>query len=351
MKKQMIAVAVASAFAVPAMAQVTVSGMLESGYVSRDTASVKTNTIGRGFVGTPHFKMTGTEDLGGGLRASVHLQLDINASVTASDASVWANGTGFSVASIALQGAFGRVELGDFTPAPRDGGGVYRFMGDIGRLASPTVLATTATANEVVAFNSGAYVNAVQYSTPVISGLQANLYASRAGKITASAREATGDGYSVTGTLAGLRFSLGSEQLATTASPAGNAKRRLDTIAASYNLGFARVGVVNAVNKTEAATVLKSDATGLHIAAPVGSSLLVGATATRYKTSGTTAKNDVMTLGVKYDLSKRTNIQATYQTVKTGTTGLAGFATRGLDVNGRTGATTNGYGIQAQHNF
>jgi len=347
MKKQAIAAAVAAAFAVPAMAQVTVSGMIEAGYVSRDSEALKTNTIGAGFFGTPHVKFTGAEDLGGGLKAGFHLQMDLNGGPSASNntlnpfANNGATSTNehFSVASANISGGFGRIEIGKFSVAPRDGGGVYRFMGDIGRLASTSAGAS---------MNSAAYMNAVQYSTPTISGISANFYSSQAGKVDTAADPGDATGYNLTGSVAGVRFSLGTEQAQTATTAADSkARKRLDTLAVSYDFGIARVGIVSATDKSEATSQVKTDAQGLHLATTQGATTF-GASVTRYKRGA--SKNDVVALGAKYDLSKRTNVTATYQTVKASTT-IVDFATRGLLVSGRDNATTNGYGLQVQHNF
>jgi predicted porin len=75
MKKHLIAAAVAGALAVPAMAQVTVYGLLDMGYSNvstKDTDGDTTDTVGinngAGLSGS-RLGFKGTEDLGGGLKA------------------------------------------------------------------------------------------------------------------------------------------------------------------------------------------------------------------------------------------------------------------------------------------
>lgn len=78
MKKHLIAVAVAAAFAAPAMAQVSISGTLGAGFtatsLSVGTADTQGIDSGENGYSTSIIQLSGSEDLGGGLRASFVLQ-------------------------------------------------------------------------------------------------------------------------------------------------------------------------------------------------------------------------------------------------------------------------------------
>jgi len=113
MKKHLIAVAVAAAVATPAMAQVTVSGIIDSGYLSRkdqvNLIDIKRNETGNANgASTSQLNFAATEDLGGGLRASAFHNVGLNSNTggeTARD--TW----------VALAGGFGEFRTGRFTPA------------------------------------------------------------------------------------------------------------------------------------------------------------------------------------------------------------------------------------------
>ena len=61
----------------------------------------------------------------------------------------------------------------------------------------------------------------------------------------------------------------------------------------------------------------------------------------------------MMTVGVKYSLSKRTALFASYQESKGGSAAVAtGFAnTRGMDVVADTNKKNTGYGVSVVHSF
>lgn len=113
MKKNLIAVAVAAAFATPAMAQVTVSGIIDSGYLSRkdqvNLIDIKRNETGNANgASTSQLNFAATEDLGGGLRASAFHNVGLNSNTGGEAArDTW----------VALAGGFGEFKTGRFTPA------------------------------------------------------------------------------------------------------------------------------------------------------------------------------------------------------------------------------------------
>jgi len=113
MKKHLIAVAVAAAVATPAMAQVTVSGIIDSGYLSRkdqvNLIDIKRNETGNANgASTSQLNFAATEDLGGGLRASAFHNVALNSNTGGEAArDTW----------VALAGGFGEFKTGRFTPA------------------------------------------------------------------------------------------------------------------------------------------------------------------------------------------------------------------------------------------
>ena len=369
MKKHLVATAVAAAFAVPVSAQVTISGNIEAGYTSKDvralsstTSTVKQSNIGSGHFGTPQINFGATEDLGGGLKASFLLSREFNTGSGSDDVTGQYNQTWVSLA-----GGFGTVQVGKFAHATRDAGGVYRFMGDIGRLAG--------------SMNSlDERVNGIQYVSPAFNGFTVSLASSDADHSVTSATQATDNAkpaslssMGLRGSVAGVNFSIGRETLKFLATQAGanQAELDLDTIGAGFKIGPANVGVVVAKQELQLATGASGgqrDARGVHVAYPMGA-FTIGASMTNYQVSpaagGAKPKADITTFGARYALSKRTSIVGSYQQLKNSgaadalavssgasaiNTGTIG-GTRGLGVVETTGQTTSGIGLTVVHNF
>jgi predicted porin len=353
MKKHIIAVAVASAVAVPAVAQVTISGNLEAGYVNRDiNASMKHEGVGK-MVGTPNLTFRGAEDLGGGLKAEFRLTYDIDTATGAKNSRAVDNGETspsstshgqFDIATVGVSGGFGSIAFGKNSHATRDLGGVYRFLGDIGRLPS--------------ALNSEAYINnTVQYVTPSFSGIRASFGYSSGGKQGPGGNDIdVGNGSTEFSKVVSMGASGKIGQVALAAaretshySDAVESKQELTSIGGNYNLGIARVGLIYAARDTKVSgsATRQLKGTGFHAAAPVAG-MTVGFSYTKYEQAANST--DIMTIGGKYDLSKRTAVFASYQTVKAGTAAISVTA-RGLNLSETAGRTNMGYGLTLVHNF
>jgi predicted porin len=122
MKKHLIAAAVASAFVMPAMAQnVTIGGYFEASMASTnftDNATADTNVVDQGAFGSSRLIISGSEDLGGGLKAGFRLESSIGVSGTIGGG-MGSSGAGPDVffnrgAELNLSGAFGMVRFGKF---------------------------------------------------------------------------------------------------------------------------------------------------------------------------------------------------------------------------------------------
>jgi predicted porin len=330
MKKHLIAAAVAGALAVPAMAQVTISGNVEAGYISMKNTDKSTNSTVNNFVGTPNITLSGSEDLGGGLKASFKLVNEIETQ----------NGSGadeYEETSLALSGGFGTVKLGMFNAAGRDFGGVYRFFGDIGRLES--------------SMNPGANSqNSIMYQTPKFNGFSAAFSNSTAGGRTATGTVAAkNSSYILRGDIAGFKVAYAATEVK--AANTGATSDKVTGLAGSYDFKIAKVGIVSAKRET----TVDVKALGLHVAAPVGP-VTLGFSQTTYEESGNDEETKIMALAAKYSLSKRTAVYATWQKISDDASGNATDidTTRGLSLKlpTTTGATSNtGYGISVVHKF
>jgi predicted porin len=140
MKKHLIAAAVAAAVAVPAAAQVTVYGVMDLGYGSKEysnnnyQAASKGETSGvlGGQLSSSRLGFRGTEDLGGGLKANFVLELGFRSSGTQLDTDAGKERT----ATVGLQGGFGKLDLGWSKTASQlimeryTAGGANNFVGE-----------------------------------------------------------------------------------------------------------------------------------------------------------------------------------------------------------------------------
>jgi predicted porin len=331
MKKHLIAAAVAGALAVPAMAQVTISGALEAGYISKKNADKSTNSTVDTIVGTPNITFKGSEDLGGGLKAGFTLKQNIDTPTGAQ--------SNFAQSQLDLSGGFGKISLGRFDAAGRDFGGVYRFFGDIGRLVS--------------SMNPGGdTVNNFMYTTPKFNGFSAAFSDSRGGgRTTISAAAEKVSSYILQGDIAGFKVAYAATEIK--AANTGATSEKVTGLAGSYDFKIAKVGVVSAKREDTGNNDVK--VLGLHAAAPVGP-VTLGFSQTTYEESDNNKETKIMALAAKYSLSKRTAVFATWQKISDDASGNANDigSTRGLSLAlpTTTGATSNtGYGISVEHKF
>jgi predicted porin len=335
MKKHLIAAAVAGALAVPAMAQVTVSGVVDLGYQSFERAGtgaaagkkVRTSAVGDNMVATPTLAITGSEDLGGGLKAGFSIVQEFQA-----DNGVKSTDKDYTYVTVNVQGGFGNVSLGRMNHATRDLGGIYRFFGDIGRLPGT--------------FNSSAaQTNTIQYQSPSIGGFTASVGMSDAGKTTADVDSASLTTYGLRGKIAGLNVGISQED---SEAAAGGAKTKLTTIGGSYDLGAAKVGLVY-VNKNPDGDNNNTKGYSVNLAVPLSGFTVGGSYASFESDAADEAK--VMTLALEYPLSKRTSVFGSYQSIDSDGAGAGISSTRGLPLAEVPGDKSNGYGISVVHKF
>jgi predicted porin len=353
MQKHIIAAAVAAAVAVPAMAQVKVSGNVEAGYAS----AKKGNAVGSTYqqtglesqiVGTPVIRFSGSEDLGGGLKANFQLDFEFNADDGTVDGIATTSGGGadLGVSTVGLSGGFGSLTLGKGATRARDGGGIYRFFGNQGRLAA------SSTSGAIKFTSEDERESLIEYVTPTIQGFSASVAYHGAGNTAAGAPAANGSSASLRGRVGPATFQVGQERQ--TGIQTANTTRvkaiTFTTVAANANLGMARVGLVYVERYEAEATTSKPKATGLHVAVPM-SAFTVGGSYTDYRGTASGSNTKVMALNGVYALSKRTAVHGTYQTVTGGTVKADIMSSRGLNVGEVAGQTNAGYAISVVHSF
>ncbi len=376
MKKHLIAAAVASAFTVPAMAQnVGISGTIDINpyYSSKFTEDGGNSTNRSGSQGgsaraggwsTSVLSFSGTEDLGGGLKAGFFFNQELRQTDGSENArDIW----------LSLQGGFGEFKFGRQPTAVEAGWGAIAVTGTTnsagstdspgydliaGSLgASQTRAAHLAdTALAAAGGSMARQAGVLRYTTPNINGLVASVeYINNKVDASETAGKGTVDqvsgnitftmgklvvvgGYGqrdVTGTLSANGSSTGVE--ATTSSDA-----EVSYIGGTYDLGFAKLNYAYGAREDKtAAGAVASDVTvhNIGISIPMGAATF---TASYY--DGEDKRNGVVNnerdlnghqIGVRYSLSKRTTAY-----------GVVGVnKNEGTGANAQTKVTSHGVGL------
>jgi predicted porin len=357
MKKHLIAIAVASAVATPAIAQVSLSGNLDIGVGKTEVNNVsRTSTVSGMFV-TPDIRFSGSEDLGGGLRATFRLTQEFNVSDGRYVDSLTGTGTGattaastpqdvngattatfgesrFQETSVGLSGAFGSVKLGMFNHTARDNAGAYRFAGEFARVSG-----------NFRSLGSKAQ-NSVEYTTPSIQGLSAAVGYSNKGTNKSDAgyaKQMTGSiGYAA-GPMA-VRYS----RLQSENNTAGSTGKNIEQFfGGTYDLGVAKLGYLYA-KESAAGARLETNVHVLNAAVPVSKGLTIHGSYHAYGNDTTAnATGNLYALGATQDLSKRTRIYAGYTALKnnTGSNVPQGF------LRGVANTTTSLMAVGVTHSF
>jgi predicted porin len=350
MKKHLIAAAVAAAIAAPAMAQnVTVKGVIDTGVGQLDSGSAEQTTTKSNVIGTTSYSFTGTEDLGGGLKATFNITQEFSmdngshtdsSAPTAADYSVPYTGVistnSFQDASLTLAGNFGSVKLGHLTFQSRDASGVGRFGGNFGRLSS------------AIRSNGDKVDNAVEYTTPTFNGITVAVGTANQGSASAAAATPKDTGVFVKYAAGAVAVALGQ-----TTRDSGAAADNTETVfGAQYDAGIAKFGLVrgqdNGNNASSAAANLsRLTGTTYQVAVPMANGFTVIAGGSTYKNTAGTADAKGFSLMARKDLSKRTAVYAYTDSMKNkGTVAISASA-----AGGAAGKTASATGVGILHTF
>jgi len=299
MKKTLVAVAALAAIA-GAQADVSITGVVESAY----STSSKAKGITTGGNGGSEVRFGGSEDLGSGLKASFSLVAlgDVNTESAANYSTATTGNISNYNSFIGLSGDFGSLKLGNqFSP-------IFNVVG--GTTAWGLAANTSTNTQPTLARLSGS----VNYSTPSISGFTIAVQGDG---------NSTNTGYSVTYAAGALTAAYGFNR---------DTNGDQNAVGLAYDLGAAKLflsslsGYIGAKNKS---------ATEVGVSVPFGAASLVASTSSSNATGVKTASN----VGVKYDLSKRTQVY--YLNTVNGSAATSGFS-NGL----AAGSVTNIVGLQ-----
>jgi predicted porin len=281
MKKHLIAAGLAAAFAVPAMAQnVSISGVIDTAVAISDSDTAdSTNKLVSSKIASENIKISGSEDLGGGMKAFFRFEQ----TVTPMDGT---QNAGFNRGSeVGLSGSFGSVKVGKFDLTGAEGvdgvgqfGNISLFSNDIGSDVS----------------------HSVQYELPKMGGFTVQLGHSMG--------DGNGSGdinsVSATGNVGPAELRLGY-----TAQDLAAGENSQTAVGVKFAAGPVTVGI--AYSDVDNATAADTKQTILSASMPIGSGLTAMAMVGNYSTTGS-ADADEFGIGVMKALSKRTSIYAAY---------------------------------------
>ncbi|MBL8309718.1 MAG: porin [Burkholderiales bacterium] len=333
MKKTIVAAAVAGVISTGAFAQnVTLSGLIDAYVGSMQYSGDKRTAVANsGGMTTSWWGMTGSEDLGGGLKASFKITGFFRGD-SGSFGRFGGNENVFSRdASVALEGGFGRVSFGrdlapNFLPTV-----VFNAFGDSFSF-SPLVLHANVplfngTGWQSVNAGDTGWSNQVRYTTPNFGGLTANLHY-QLGEVAgnSSNRNVGANFLYFNGPFALGGFVHNVRSNNPNAGTVGDVKLGFSQQKAWMLSGKAGFGVANvyanyerAKNDNYAGAAGNAESKTWSLSADIAAGpgkVLAGYADTKWTTSPTSARNgskrNTFTLGYDYNLSKRTDVYAMY---------------------------------------
>lgn len=353
MKKSLLALAVLGAFAGAAQAQssVTIYGLLDQGVVVNTNASATGQNKTAVTAGTQssRFGFSGTEDLGGGLKANFRLESQIQPDTGALDAP--ANVLFRRAANLGLSGDFGAVTLGRQTDPfyIAYASGDARPSNLVGSSLHPFLRAAAALSNITPLWVD----NGVSYTTPVFSGFKATAYYSF-GEVAGDTSASKQQGLTANYANGPLTVNAG---LVQHYSAAGVKNGQGTTLNGGYTFGAATVRASYSQFKDPSnSAARKYDVWGL--------SALYAASATVDLSAGYYKLNDKNNLGqdgnvigleADYKLSKRTTLYAVYGRSDDGSVLSAQHSPSGAAINsaapGFQATSQNVFGVGVRHTF
>ncbi len=315
-KKNLVAAAALLAVAGAAQAQSSVKlyGYVEAAVGSFEDAHAKgTKTratkVESGQMMTSFIGLSGSEDLGGGLKAEFALESflasDTGATLTNKAGGFWGRGS-----FVALSGDFGKVALGQYDNPLFTSGYLYNPFGS-SMAFSPTMRHYYST-DGVMSFDTG-FVNSVTYETPNLGGFTATAQYSPKETTAAGSKNS----WSVAGnyTAGPLSAQLTYVRSGIDAAGAYVGDQKVWSLGASYDFGVAKAFLqytdVDDKTNAEDDTIYQ---VGVSLPLSDKSSVLASFGQLKVKAAGAgvSQKDRVFSLGYEYALSKRTGVYGVF---------------------------------------
>jgi GBP family porin len=311
MKKSLIALACASAFAGSANAQsLTTYGIVDMGFVGESGGTAGSiDKITSGAQSGTRLGFKGTEDLGNNMKALFVLETGIAADTGGFSASTASNIAFARQAFVGLQSDAGTLTLGrQYTP----------FFLTLNGVADPFASGLAGNAQNLIPHSGIRMNNAVKYASPIFSGVSAEV-AYGFGENTAgndkSGRNVGGSvGYSDGALSVRLAYHRANEA-PTTATTISTLHDTSTILAANYKFEVAKVFAAYSDNDVQISGRGKSRDLLIGVSVPFGNHTFIASYITKDGRSALNRDANQLGLGYTYALSKRTNLYAAWASI------------------------------------
>lgn len=321
-KKHLVAAAALMALAGAAQAEVKLYGMIDMSVGSFEDSHVKgadarVTAVESGKMMTSYFGISGSEDLGGGLKAEFALESflagDSGATVGNLNGGFWGRGS-----FLALSGGFGKLAIGQYDNPLFTYGYTYNPFGS-SMAFSPTMRHYYGVAGNVFALGvDTGFINSLTYETPNMGGFM--------GTVQFAPKESTTDGtknsYAVAGSYNAGPFSAAltyTKAGITDANTSYLADQKVWALGTSYDFGVVKAFAQYTDVQTDAVigvgdTDIDTKVWQLGLSVPVSDKASVMASYGKFKekAAGSSFSDKVFSLGYNYMLSKRTDVYGVF---------------------------------------
>ena len=302
MKKSLIALACASAFAGSANAQsLTTYGIVDMGFVSESgPASIQKLTSGAQSGTRLGFK--GTEDLGNNMKALFVLETGI-----AADAGGFNQSAGFARQSfVGLQSDSGTLTLGrQYTP----------FFLALNAVADPFASGLAGNAQNLIPSSGIRMNNAVKYASPTFSGVSGEVAYGFGENTAGNDRASKNVGGSIGYTDGTLNVRLAYHKANGTTALTSDLSDTSTILAANYKFEVAKVFAAYSDNNVEISGRGKSRDLLIGVSVPFGNHTFIASYINKDSRSTLNRDANQLGLGYTYALSKRTNLYAAWASI------------------------------------
>ena len=309
MKKSLIALACASAFAGSANAQsLTTYGIVDMGFVSESgTASIQKLTSGAQSGTRLGFK--GTEDLGNNMKALFVLETGIAADTGGFSASTASNIAFARQAFVGVQSDSGTLTLGrQYTP----------FFLALNAVADPFASGLAGNAQNLIPHSGIRMNNAVKYASPTFSGVSGEVAYGFGENTAGNDRSGRNIGGSIGFTDGTLNVRLAyhrANEAPATATTISNLDDTSTILAANYKFEVAKVFAAYSDNNVQISGRGKSRDLLIGVSIPFGNHTFIASYINKDSRSALNRDANQLGLGYTYALSKRTNLYAAWASI------------------------------------
>jgi predicted porin len=311
---------VAATGAAQAQSTVQVYGLVDlSAGEFQNAGGVKLKRLDSGNMSTSYIGFKGSEDLGGGLRASFQLESFVlydtgGASRVPGVDAFWARN-----ANVSLSGGFGSVKLGRQGPALFVSTLLFNALSDSFGY-SPAIRQWYNSPYGTPLIGDSGWNNAIGYTTPGFGGLTATVQVQASeGASNAKGKNIGGHVLYFGGPVA-LTAAWQSVKAQGTLGQAistfpGFSEQTAYQVGGSFDAGMVKLFAQYGEIETKATSTVKSKIMNVSAKVPLGGGALLAEYGnSKISTAGSSVspKSDMFTFGYDYDLSKRTDVYAVY---------------------------------------